>query len=141
MALNYVRKSLKSALFASAVAALSVSFISVELGQNVAYAQDEGRQFSAATGEIVNAAQDLSESKLCVYLSTPSKGLSETPRARGLPDRHIYNNNNIAGIPKPAVIKKKAKLPTASYNIPENPAAILLNNAQADVISAYWVAA
>ena len=89
MALNYVRKSLKSALFASAVAALSVSFISVELGQNVAYAQEEGRQFSAATGEIVNAALQ--------FLNTDqySAALGELSKAIALPDTNPYERSVI----------------------------------------------
>lgn len=89
MALNYVRKSLKSALFASAVAALSVSFISVELGQNVAYAQDEGRQFSAATGEIVNAALQFLNS------DQYSAALGELSKAIALPDTNPYERSII----------------------------------------------
>ena len=89
MALNYVRKSLKSALFASAIAALSVSFISVELGQNVAYAQDEGRQFSAATGEIVNAALQFLNS------DQYSAALGELSKAIALPDTNPYERSII----------------------------------------------
>lgn len=88
MALNYVRKSLRTALIASATAAFSVSFLTAEFGGQVAYAQ-EGRQFSAATGEIVNAALQ--------FLNTDqySAALGELSKAIALPELNPYEKSVI----------------------------------------------
>ena len=89
MAFAKIKLSLKSALFASAVATMGVSFAATSVGVNVAYAQDASRQFSAATGEIVNNALQFLNS------DQYQAALSELSKAVAIPDTNAYERSII----------------------------------------------
>lgn len=89
MAFAKTKLSLKSALFASAVAVMGVSFAATSIG-NVAYAQDPAaRQFSAKTGEIVNNALQFLNS------DQYQAALGELSKAVAIPDTNAYERSII----------------------------------------------
>jgi len=93
VALISAKKSVKSLLLAGVVGVIGVSFTSIQMGQSLAFAQDEapqeGRQFSAKSGEIVNAAVQL------INTDQYQAALGELSKALAFPELNPYEKSVI----------------------------------------------
>jgi tetratricopeptide (TPR) repeat protein len=92
VALISTKKSFKSLLLAGVIGTFGVSFTSVHLDAHIVHAQDaaqEGRQFSAKSGEIVNAALQF------INTDQYQAALGEISKALALPDLNSYEKSVI----------------------------------------------